>query len=247
MDLIVFNDDEAMSAAAAERIADAFAAKPAATVVFATGATPVGTYRHLAERVRRDRLDLSRLRVFQLDEYVGVASDDRRSLYGWMVEVVLDPLGIAADQVVRLPTDAADPAEAGRRYDQALAQAGGFDMAILGLGPNGHIGFNEPPAGPDEPTRVIDLTPESIESNARYWGGPEHVPARAITAGMRQLLAARQTLLLVSGAHKHDILHRTVEGPITDEVPSSHLRQSANVTILADRAAWDGKAKMERS
>ncbi len=98
----------------------------------------------------------------------------------------------------------------------------------------------EPPANPHAPTRVIDLTEESIVSNARYWGGRDQVPLQAMTAGMAVLLEARQTLLLVSGVHKHAILHRVVEGTPIPEVPASFLQQAANVTIIADRAAWEG-------
>ena len=103
------------------------------------------------------------------------------------------------------------------------------------------LGFNEPPADPQSSTRMVDLTEESIESNARYWGGRDQVPRRALTAGMAALLTARQTLLLVSGPHKHDILHRTVEGAVTSEVPASYLQGAANVTVIADRAAWHGE------
>ena len=238
MELLVTEDYNALSRTGADLMAALIAAKPDAAIVLATGDTPMGMYRELAERRRRGELDASRLRVFQLDAYLGLAPDDPRSLYGWMQRAFLDPLGVPPENVVRLPGDAADPEAACRVYDLAVQAAGGFDLAVLGLGPNGHLGFNEPPSTPDAPTRVVDLTEESLASNARYWGGREQVPRRAMTAGMAQLLSARQTLLLVSGAHKRAILHRTICGPATPDVPSSYLRQAANVTILADRAAW---------
>jgi glucosamine-6-phosphate deaminase len=242
MHLSVVDDYAALSRAGADYVAGLIAANPAAAIVVATGNTPMGVYRELAARHAAGALDTRRLRVFQLDAYLGLAPTDRRSLFRWMDESFLAPLGIRPEQVVRLPGDAPDPAAACRAYDAAVAAAGGFDLAILGLGPNGHLGFNEPPADPSLPTRVVRLSEQSIVSNAGYWGGRDAVPPEALTCGMAQLLAARSTLLLVSGAHKRDILRRTVEGPATPDVPASLLQGAQGVTVLADRAAWGGEA-----
>ena len=237
MRLIVAEDYEAMSRIGADEVAASIAARPAATVLVATGETPMGLYRDLAARRQRGEVDAARLRVVQLDEYLGLGPDDRRSLYGWMMRSFVEPLGVPVANVIRLPGQAADPDAACRVFDTAVEAAGGIDLAILGLGPNGHLGFNEPPVAADAPTRVVALTPESLHSNARYWGGLDQVPSQALTAGMATLLAARQTLLVVSGAHKREILERTLHGPISGDVPASYLRQAAEVTVLADRAA----------
>jgi glucosamine-6-phosphate deaminase len=236
--LTIVDDYEALSRAGADLMADLIEARPDASIILATGETPLGLYRELAERRRRGELDVSRARFFQLDAYMGLGPDDRRSLYGWMKRSVLDPLDVPEANVVRLPGDAPDIQAACRAYDAAVRAAGGIDLAVLGLGPNGHLGFNEPPADPASPTRALDLTEESIVSNARYWGGRDEVPRRALTAGLSVLLAARGTLLVVSGAHKNAILRRTVEGPIIPDVPASYLQGAANVTVLADKAAW---------
>ncbi len=240
MRLNITDNYEDLSRTAANMMAEVIIANPAAAVVVATGSTPMGVYRELAARRRDDGVDTTRLRVFQLDAYLGLAPDDRRSLYGWMERSFLDPLGVPPEQVVRLPGDAPDPAAACHAYDQAVAEAGGFDLAILGLGPNGHLGFNEPPSEPDAPTRVVDLTEESLISNAGYWGSRDDVPRQALTAGMAVLLAARTIVLIVSGAHKHDILRQTVEGPVTPSAPASFLQQASGAIIIADRAAWFG-------
>ncbi len=238
MKVTVVEDHEALSRAGADVIAGLIAAEPTAALIVATGDTPMGAYAELAARRERGALDASRLRVFQLDEYLGLAPDEPRSLFGWMERAFLAPLGVPAANVVRLPGEAADPEAACRRYEAAVRGGGGIDLAILGLGPNGHLGFNEPPSAADAPTRIVDLPPASIESNGRYWGGPEHVPPRALTAGMGVLLAVRRTLLLVSGAHKRDVLRRAIAGEVTPDLPASFLQRAAGVTVLADRGAW---------
>ncbi len=241
MDLVIVEDYEALSRAGADWLAEGIRSKPDSAIVVATGDTPMGVYRELAERRSGGQLDPSQLRVFQLDAYVGLAPDDRRALFGWMRRSFIEPLGITEANVVRLAGDALDLKEACRLYEATVRAAGGFDLSILGLGPNGHLGFNEPPSPPDARTRLVNLTPESIRSNARYWGSEEQVPHQALTCGMDLLLAARRSLLVVSGAHKHQILHRTLEGPQMPEVPASYLRLAPNVTVLADRAAWQGQ------
>ncbi len=235
------DDYEAVSRAAADHIAKYVKAHPTANVVLATGSSPMGAYQDLARLRAEGAFDPSRLRIFQLDAYLGLAPDDRRSLFRWLKESFLDPLAIQPEQVVRLPGDTPDPQAICKAFDDAVAAAGGFDLSVLGVGMNGHLGFNEPPADPSSPTRLVDLTEESLDSNADYWGGRDLVPRRAITAGLAGLLAARHTLLLASGARKHDILRQTVEGPQTGDVPASFLQGAAKVTVIADRAAWDGQ------
>ena len=237
MKLIVVDDYEAVSRAGADVIASIIGRKPHSAIVIATGDTPMGIYEQLAARNARGDVDASRILAFQLDEYLGVPPGDRRSLYGWMERSFLAPLDIPDANVVRLPWDEGLAEEGCAAYVRAVGAAGGFDLAVLGLGPNGHLGFNEPPSGPGSRTRMVDLTDESIESNADYWGGPDVVPRRAVTAGMDLLLAARQILLVVSGEHKQDILRRTLDGPVTPDVPSSYLQQAGGVIVLADRAA----------
>lgn len=235
--LVAGSDDE-LNRMGADVVAGVLGRRPEATLLVATGNTPMGIYRELARMRSAGSLDASRARVFQLDEYVGLEPGDRRSLYGWMQRAFVESLGIPSGQVTRLDADADDPGAACRAYDAAVDAAGGIDLAILGLGPNGHLGFNEPPSEADAPTRVIELTEASIESNAGYWGGREQVPARAMTAGMTVILAARQVLLVVAGAHKRNVLRRTVDGDVLSEVPASLLQRAADVTVLADRDAW---------
>ncbi|MBI3243174.1 MAG: glucosamine-6-phosphate deaminase [Chloroflexi bacterium] len=238
MRLFIFDDYQALSRAGAALVAEVVAARPTAALVLATGVTPMGLYQELAERRDRGAFDTSQLRIFQLDEYLGLGPDDQRSLFLWMKRAVLAPWAITPANVARLPGNSSEPQVACRVYDRAIEAVGGFDLAVLGLGSNGHLGFNEPPADPTSRTHIVALTEASVESNARYWGGRDQVPRQALTVGLAWLLAARHILLVVSGEHKRAILRRVVEGPVSPETPASYLQKAANVTVIADKAAW---------
>jgi glucosamine-6-phosphate deaminase len=221
--------------AGAAAIAETVAAAPNAAVVVATGRTPMGAYARLARDLPAGAG--SALRVFQLDEYVGVPADDPRSLAGWTTRSFVDPLGVDAGSVVWLDGLADDLDAACRAYDDAVAEAGGLDLAVLGLGPNGHLGFNEPPSDPASPTREVTLSKSSLASNAGY--APGHaVPRSALTAGLGVLLAARRVVLLVSGTRKREIVRRALEGPETPDVPASFLQRHPDLRVVVDRDAW---------
>jgi glucosamine-6-phosphate deaminase len=232
------DDYAALSRAGAELLASKIKAQPELKVILATGNSPMGMYRDLVAMYQQKPFDTSRLRVFQLDGYLGLDDDDHRSLYGWLARAFLTPLNVPAANVVRLPGNSPDPEAVCRAFDEAVEAAGGIDFTVLGIGPNGHLGFNEPPSAADAPTRIVDLTPESIKASAAYWDNNDEVPTRALTAGLGVLLAVKETLLLVSGSHKRDILNRALTGPITPDVPASFLQQTPNVTVLVDRDAW---------
>lgn len=240
MELIVLPDADAVAEAGARRIAEAMAEEPALAVAVATGHSPIATYARLAALRAAGEVDASRLRAFQLDAYRGTPDDDPRSLWGWMRRAFVEPLRLRPDQVERLDADAADPAAEGLRFDRRIADLGGLGLAVLGLGPNGHLGFNEPPSAADAPSRAVRLAPESVRSNAAYWGGEARVPREAMTMGMGALLGARRVLLLVSGAHKHAVLRAAAEGPVGPDLPASFLRRHPRAVVIADRAAWDG-------
>jgi glucosamine-6-phosphate deaminase len=236
--VLVVVEGAAVGAAGAALVEASIGRAPAARVVVATGRSPMGVYARLADRARGGDLDVSRIVAIQLDEYLGLDPDDRRSLGGWMRASFLEPLGVTDDRVVRLPLDG-DLATSGRAFDRRLAGEGGIDLAILGLGTNGHLGFNEPPSEADAPTREVRLMPETVLANARYWGNEEDVPTRAVTLGLGPLLGAREIVLLVSGSSKRAIARRTLEGPIGPDVPASFLRTTgADVTVVVDRDAW---------
>jgi glucosamine-6-phosphate deaminase len=219
------------------------AARPEPTLMAALGTSALPVYAELA-RLGTDAVpELAGVRLVQLDEYLGVGADDPRSLLGWLRRDVCGPLGASDDRVIALPGDAPDPGMACRTYDDAVAAAGGIDVAVLGLGPNGHVGFNEPPSTADAPTRVVSLTAESLASNARYWPG-RRVPSAALTAGMATILGARRILLVVTGTHKRSTLRRVLGGPIGPDVPASYIRASPRATLLVDHGAWPDDVAM---
>jgi glucosamine-6-phosphate deaminase len=230
-------DTESFSQVGAALVARVIRAKPNANVVMATGNTPMGVYQELAKLHQQGELDCSSLHVFQLDAYADVPLHDARSLQAWSRRSFTEPLNISEANFTPLVGFSDDHEAACKTYYQAVVKAGGYDLAILGLGPNGHLGFNEPPCDEHATTRVITLTEESLVSNAVYWGGRENVPMQALTAGMDLLLSARQILLLVTGAHKRAILQKTLYGDVTPSVPSSYLQKARHVTVLADKAA----------
>jgi glucosamine-6-phosphate deaminase len=237
MKLLILDSYEELSAKAAGLIAEDVRQRPRLVMLAATGNTPVGAYRHLARQASLGKLDVSQITVAQLDEYVGLAPDDDRSLLGWMQRILIDPLQIDARRVIGFGDVESDAAAACCEHGRRLSETG-IDVAVLGLGPNGHLGFNEPPSEASSPTRLVELSPASIASNARYWGSVSRVPRRAVTVGMNALLASRRILLLVSGSAKVEILRRTVESPASAENPASLLRLAPEVTLLADRQAW---------
>jgi glucosamine-6-phosphate deaminase len=236
LQVIVVKDAAELALRAADEIALEIALKPDLCLLAATGNTPMATYAELAARRAAGTLEVSHLRVAQLDEYLGVGDDDPRSLFVWLEASLSGPLGVTTERLVRFHGNAADANADCLEFDAGIKAWGGVDLAVLGLGPNGHLGFNEPPSLSDAPTRALELTFESLKSNAPYWNGLE-VPRRAVTAGMNLILASRRVLLLVSGEGKRDILRRTLLEPPTANVPASLLRV-VNLTVIADRAAW---------
>lgn len=243
MKLIVVEDYAALSQAAADWVVTQIAAKPEAIAVFPTGNTPIGLYDVLRQRREAGQVDASGLQVRLLDEYADLAPEDPYTFANWLTRKFLQPMAIPPAQLVTLPRKSPQIAVDCARYDAELAAAGGLDFAVLGLGPNGHLGYNDPPAADDAPTRLLNLSDSSIETSVDYFDGDRaRVPHQAITLGMAPLLAARQLLLIVSGAGKRTILHQSLSGPITPEVPASYLQQVADkVTVIADRAAYGAK------
>ncbi len=223
---------EAWAPAVAERLLGVVGRTPAARIVLPTGATPRPVYRHLVERPDAGAAFASAT-IILLDEWLGLAPGDPARCDVRLREDLLDGLAPSPRSVL-IDVDTADPAAAAVAHDAVVAS--GIRLALLGLGGNGHVGFNEPGSGPASPTRVVDLAPSSRDA-ARTRYGAGSVPDRGITLGMDRLLAADELWLLVTGAHKADILARALDGPETTELPASYLRRHPRLVVLADTLA----------
>lgn len=234
----VVADYEAMSREAARLVAEAVAEKPNLVLALPTGSTPLGMFRELLEMRATGTLDLSRATFFCLDEYLGAAPEDDNSLTGWLLKEFMAPAGIRAEQLHLVPSSDPEPSVAAARYEAELAAYGGLDLAVLGLGPNGHIAFNEPGSERDSRTRVLDLTDESIEQSAGYWDDGRQAWTKAMTMGVGTLLEAKRIALIVSGDAKAEMLRKSLHDQPTAEVPASWLQDVADKTIvIADEAA----------
>ena len=236
--LIVVPDSVAASKTVADLVTETIQTNPSAAISLPTGSTPLAMFDILAARAARGEVDFSRIDFFCLDEYVGVTVEDPNSLTRWLWHALLDRIGVKAEQVHALPATMDDLTAAAAKFDQSVSARGDLDLAVLGLGPNGHIGYNEPGSSADSRTRVITLTPESRSQASAYWQGAVPIPDRAMTMGVGTLLEARQIALLVTGAAKSQILRRTLEEPMSADVPASWLRMAGpRLAVVADEAA----------
>jgi len=236
--LSVFRDAHAASESAADSVANTLQNKTDAAITFPTGTTPLAMFDILAARAARGEIDFSGVSIFFLDEFVGATDEDPNSFTRWLTEVLFNRVGIKPDQLHALPVTADDLLASAAKFDEAISACGGLDLAVLGLGPNGHVGYNEPGSGVDSRTRVVTLTPESRDQASAYWEGSLPIPDQAMTMGVGTLLESKQIVLLVTGEAKAGILRRTLEEPITTDVPASLLRIAGpRLTIIVDEAA----------
>lgn len=239
--LTVVETYDDMSALAADAVQETLERAPDAAITVPTGETPVGMYQELIRRSGDGTFDLHRAQIFCLDDYFGQSLHDEASLTRWLFEVFLIPARIPERNIHLIPSIAADPVSAAADYEREITAHGGLQLAVVGLGPNGHVAFNEPGSEPDGRTRVVDLTEESRNQSADYWGGEAEIPAQAITMGLGTILEARSILLIGSGTPKAPIVRRALEEPPTRDVPGSWLQTvGERLRVILDRDAASG-------
>ncbi len=230
-------DYAAMSRRAANLIAAEVIRRPDCVLGLATGSTPIGTYENLIARNRAGDLSFREVRTVNLDEYKGLAPTHDQSYRYFMQTNLFDHIDILPENT-NVPDGLAADAEAEcARYDALVASLGYADLQLLGLGRNGHIGFNEPDDHFTKETHVVDLTDSTIDANARFFATRDDVPRQALTMGVGCIMAARRVLLIASGADKADALYNAVCGPISPDCPASILQLHGDVVVVGDEAA----------
>lgn len=225
---------------AADRFQELLCTKPACVLGLATGSTPVPLYRELIAREQAGRIDFSRVRSVNLDEYKGLAPDHPQSYRRFMQENLFDHISIRPENTYVPDGLATDVDAMCSAYERTIEDLGGVDLQLLGLGHDGHIGFNEPSDHFPARTHETALAEITRQANARFFASEAEVPTAAYTMGVGTVMAARRILMIVTGADKSDILHKAFFGPVTPWVPASILQFHPDVTLICDRAAWDG-------
>lgn len=237
MEVVIVPDALAGGELIAAAIARLLARKPDALLGVATGSTPLPIYQALAAKVRAGSVDAARARVCQLDEYVGLPKGHPESYRSVVLREVVEPLGLTEASFMGPDGTAADIAAACVAYDRLLAESGGVDLQLLGIGTDGHIGFNEPCSSLASRTRIKTLTQQTRADNARFFDSIDDVPHHVITQGIGTILDARHLVLLATGEGKADAVALTVEGPVSAVVPASALQLHPHATVVVDEAA----------
>jgi glucosamine-6-phosphate deaminase len=244
MEIIIRPDSQQASLLAAEITARLVREKPHAVIGFATGQSPLQLYRFLIQMRREEELDFSQVTTFNLDEYVGLDPSHPESYHHYMWKNLFGSINIPKDRV-NIPDGQASDIPAGcRAYEEQIHAAGGIDIQILGLGTDGHVGFNEPTSSLASRTRIKTLTARTRKDNARFFGGEDKVPHHVITMGLGTIMACRMCLLLAFGKSKAHAVAQAVEGPLTAMVPASILQMHPRAIFLLDE---DAASELQRA
>lgn len=237
MNVIKAKDYEELGRKAANVIAAQIIMKPNCVLGLATGSSPISTYKELIARYELGDLDFSGVSTVNLDEYKGLTKDNDQSYYYFMYNNLFKHVNIDLARTNIPDGTEPDSEKECARYNKVIADIGGIDLQLLGLGHNGHIGFNEPGHAFELETHAVDLTQNTIDANARFFASKDEVPRRAVTMGIKSIMQAKQILVVVSGADKADIVKAAFTGPVTPEVPASILQMHPDVVLVGDKAA----------
>lgn len=240
MKIYEVNDYQEMSRKAANIISAQVILKQDSVLGLATGSSPIGTYDHLVDWYQKGDLDFSHVHTVNLDEYRGLTGADEQSYYYFMHKHLFDRVNIVKENT-HVPNGMAEDGEKEcMNYEKLIESLGGVDIQLLGIGRNGHIGFNEPDSSFARMTHCVNLTESTIDANKRFFASAEDVPRQAYTMGIGTIMKARKILLIANGKDKAEAVAKAVYGPVTPEMPASILQFHSDVIIVADKAALSG-------
>lgn len=245
MQVIIRPTPEEATRVVARAVEKEVRANPDTVLGLATGSTMERLYQLLVKKHKEEHLDFSLVRTFNLDEYVGLTPDDRHSYHAYMHEHLFRHINIDRRNTHLLDGMAKDLAVECQRYEDLIAHCGGIDLQLLGIGNDGHIGFNEPLSALQSRTRDKSLAPATLAQNARYFGNVAHMPHRALTMGVGTILSCKRLFLLATGSAKAAIIAKAVEGPITSMISASAIQLHPHVTVVVDREAGADLAARE--
>jgi glucosamine-6-phosphate deaminase len=237
MRIIVVDNYEEMSKRAAKMIASQVILKPDSVLGLATGDTPLGMYKELIELYKKDEVDFNEVRTFNLDEYYGLNRKNPQSYFSYMVNNLFNHININRENI-NVPSGMAKDINAVcLEYENKIKEAGGIDMQVLGVGGNGHIGFNEPNVNFEAETHLVNLDEQTIEANSRFFDSIKDVPIKAISMGIKTIMNSKKIILLASGTSKAEVIEKAIKGKINPNVPASILQLHNDVTIILDKEA----------
>ncbi len=240
MRIIICKDYEKLSEEAAKIVASQLTIKPNSKLGLATGSTPIGMYQKLIQLNKAGEISFAQVKTFNLDEYYPIKADNNQSYRYFMNENLFNHVDIDINNT-RVPNgEASDPVSEGKNYDEAIDAAGGIDLQILGIGRNGHIGFNEPDENLIAGTHRTMLTQDTIEANSRLFNSIDEVPTQAITMGMVSILKSKMIVLLANGKNKHEAVKKLLDDTITTSNPATFLKTHPNVVIICDEECYNG-------
>ncbi len=232
MRIIEAKDYADLSRKAANVLSAQVILEPRSVLGLATGSTPIGTYKQLVEWYNKGDIDFSETKSVNLDEYIGLDGNNDQSYRYFMNKNFFDGINIKKENT-HVPNGMAKDLDAEcKRYDDLIHSLGGIDIQLLGIGHDGHIGFNEPGAAFEKTTHIVDLEESTIKANARFFGSEDAVPGKAITMGIKSIMRAKKLLLIANGPDKQEIMQKALYGPVTPMVPASILQFHPNLTVI---------------
>lgn len=235
MEVVTAEDYDGMSKEAAKFIYEAIVENPNITLGLATGSTPQKMYQYLADMLNENNIDLSNVHTVNLDEYVGLDDDNAQSYHYFMLEEFFNKVNIPLENT-HIPDGKSEDLEAEvANFEKIIEDLGGIDLQLLGVGRNGHIGFNEPGTPFDSRTQVVSLTDVTIKDNSRFFDKIEDVPTRALSMGLETIMDAKSILFLASGEAKRDAVNSLINGEITEEIPVTILQKHDDLTVMLDK------------